>query len=133
MSEVTLKINNRGYCLSCDNGQEQHLTDLAHFIDSRLRDIAAAGAATNESHLLVLTSLVLADELYDMKDQLSQAQRQLADIQRGVDDNASQALASQKPVSHEEEEMVARAITHLAEKIERIATRLQDVEDSAAA
>ncbi len=128
MSEVTLKINNRGYCLSCDDGQEQHLTDLAHFVDSRLRDIGAAGAATNESHLLVLTSLVLADELYGMKDQLTQAQQQLAEIQ-----NSAGVAPTEEGLPQVEEEMVARAITHLAEKIERIATRLQDVEESAVA
>ena len=50
MSEVTLKINNRGYSLSCDPGQEQRIGELGHYVDSRLQDISAAGAATNESH-----------------------------------------------------------------------------------
>ena len=50
MAEVTLKINNRGYGLSCEDGEEQRVLDLASYVDSRLQDIAKAGAATNESH-----------------------------------------------------------------------------------
>ncbi len=117
MSEVTLKINNRGYSLSCDEGQEERLADLGHYVDSRLRDIANAGAASNESHLLVLTALVLADELYTLQDEVAalkngQAQQQHSDSHK------------------EEEEMIARAIEHLAEKIERISGRLQTFESA---
>ena len=66
MAEVTLSINGRDYGISCDDGQEQRVQDLGMYVDSRLRDIAKAGAASNESHLLVLTSIMLADEIFDL-------------------------------------------------------------------
>ena len=46
MPEVTLQINGRGYGIFCDEGQEERILELAAFIDSRLQDIAAAGAAS---------------------------------------------------------------------------------------
>ncbi|PCJ96032.1 MAG: cell division protein ZapA [Zetaproteobacteria bacterium] len=122
MTEVTVKINNRGYSLACDDGQEQRLVDLGHYVDSHLKNISAAGAATNEAHLLVLTSLVLADEIYELRDDVAQLQK----------------IAEQQPVqepSHsassrtaEEDVLIAEAIDHLAGKIEHIAARIQGEE-----
>ncbi len=111
MPEVTVKINNRGYSLSCDGGQEQRLVDLANHVDSRLRDIARAGAATNEAHLLVLTSLVLADEIYELRDEINS-------LRNGV---SSHGLA-------DEEIMIAQAIEHLTGRIENIAGRIHGAE-----
>lgn len=115
MAEVTLKINDRGYGLSCDEGQEKRLADLAHYVDTRLQDIKAAGAATNESHLLVLTSLVLADEVYELRDELATLRSDMKNI-------------SSAAPSSEEDAMVAQAIEHLAGKIENIASRIQGAE-----
>ena len=115
MTEVTLKINNRGYSLSCDPGQEQRISDLGHYVDARLQDISAAGAATNDAHLLVLTSLVLADEIYELRDQVSA-------LRQGVPGAASQ-----------EDPAVAQAIDMLARKIENIAGRIQGAEETVAA
>ena len=73
MAEVNISINGKQYGIACDDGQEQRVMDLANFVDSRLRQIAAAGAGTNDSHLLVLTSIVMADELFDMRDNAGSA------------------------------------------------------------
>ena len=123
MSEVTLKINNRGYSLACDNGQEQRLVDLAHYVDGHLQNIAQAGAATNEAHLLVLTSLVMADEIYELRDTVAQLQNSMS--QKNVDSSASR--------SADDDALIAEAIDHLAGKIEHIAARIQGEESSAAA
>lgn len=123
MSEVTLKINNRGYSLACDDGQEQRLVDLGHYVDSHLQDIAAAGAATNEAHLLVLTSLVLADEIFELRDTVAQLQDSMS---RNVD-------APSTGRSEEEEALISEAIDHLASKIEHIAARIQGGESKSTA
>lgn len=121
MAEITLKINNRGYSLFCDEGQEDRLTDLASFVDSRLKDIAAAGAASNEAHLLVLTSLVMADEVYELRDELSSLKSQMQGVQ-------NQPVASSVR-SEEEDIMIAQAIEHLAGKVEHIASRIDTADN----
>lgn len=120
MSEVTLKINNRGYSLACDNGQEARLNELGHYVDSRLRDISAAGAATNESHLLVLTSLVLADEVYELRDEVAHMNNYIRELQ----DARSPITAQGGGMSSQEEKLIVDAIEHLAEKIQKIAGRV---------
>lgn len=73
MAEITLKINGRSYDMACDDGEEKRIMQLAEYVDSRLGMIAKSGAARNESHLLVLTSLVLADEIFDLREGKSPA------------------------------------------------------------
>lgn len=119
MAEITLKINNRGYGLFCDEGQEERLTELASYVNSRLEDIAAAGAASNEAHLLVLTSLVMADEVFDMREELSALKAKTQNI-----------TDASSPRSEEEDIMIARAIEQLAGRVEHIASRIH-IDDAA--
>ena len=108
MAELTLTINGRNYGISCEDGQEQRVLDLGHYVDAKMKDIGKAGAATSESHLLVLTALMLSDESFDLRDQLSQA------------GGAPQSSES----SQQDELVIAQAIDHLAERIDTIASRV---------
>lgn len=109
MAELTLTINGRNYGIACEDGQEQRVLDLAHYVDAKMKDIVSAGAATNESHLLVLTALMLADETFDLRDQVG-----------ALGDKAEQAGVSQN-----DELMIAQAIDSLAERIDTIADRIK--------
>ena len=35
MANVNIKFNNKDYLLSCDDGQEENLTELANHLDSK--------------------------------------------------------------------------------------------------
>lgn len=109
MPQVTIAINGRNFTISCEEGQEQRVTDLSHYVDSRLKNIAQAGAASNDAHLLVLTSLLLADEVFDLRQNVG-----------AISENLQGAQANQN-----EEAAVASAIEDLADRIDRIASRIQ--------
>ncbi len=109
MAEITLTINGRNFGISCDDGQEQRVMDLGHYVDGRLKDISRAGAASNEAHLLVLTSLMLADEVFDLRNQVSNL---------GGEDQNVESIK-------QDELVIAQAIDHLAERIDTIAGRIQ--------
>ena len=68
MAEIKLVINNRSYDMACDDGQEDRIRQLASYVDGKITSIAQAGGSRNENHLLMLTSLVLADEIFDLKE-----------------------------------------------------------------
>ncbi len=110
MGEVNISISGRNYGISCQDGQEQRVQDLGQYVDSRLKDIAKAGAANSETHLLVLTTLMLADEIYDLRE--------------------NGAAAPPQPVpgteaNQNDEAEVVNAIGQLAERIDMIAKRIQ--------
>ena len=111
MAEVSLTIHGRNYNISCEDGQEQRVQGLGRYVDSKLREIAKAGAATTESHLLVLTALLLADEIVDLRDNIAI-----------LGDQAEMSTRFQQ-----EEALMVRAIDSLAGRIDIIAERLQRV------
>jgi cell division protein ZapA len=62
MPQIDVTIHGRRYPVVCEPGQETRVTALAAKVDGIVRQIAASGGLANEAQLLVLASLVLADE-----------------------------------------------------------------------
>ena len=67
MAQVTVKINGYTYTVGCEDGQEDHLTAMAAQVENRIGSIKALGGSSGEARLLVLASLLMADELHDMR------------------------------------------------------------------
>ncbi|MGH7120104.1 MAG: cell division protein ZapA [Acetobacteraceae bacterium] len=67
MAEVSVRINGYVYSVGCEDGQETHLQAMAAEVDGRITSIKAVGAQSGEARLLMLASLLLADELHDMR------------------------------------------------------------------
>lgn len=107
MAEVSVSINGRKYGMECDDGQESRVVDLGRYVDGKLKQISSAGAASGESHLLVLTSLMLADEVMELKKYV-----------------ANGNTPGSSATSAEDEALIARAIDHLAGRIEAIASKV---------
>ncbi len=64
MGQVSLLINGYSYLVGCEDGQEAHLQSMGRDIQKRIDSIRALGQ-TGEARLLVLVSLLMADELHD--------------------------------------------------------------------
>lgn len=111
MAEVTISLNGRAYEIACDPGQEGRVVDLAAYIDQRLSQIARSGAAYNDAHLMVLTALVLADELFDAREGVKPAVK-------------GQNLPA-APASREDEQALVRLLDQITKRIDGIAQRLQ--------
>lgn len=110
MAEVNITIANKQYSIACDEGQEQRVVDLAAYVDSRVKEIAAMGAGSNDSHLLVLNSIMMADELMD--------------AQSGNANN-NQAELNSLSITQEDEAAITNAIDQMAERINAIAGNLK--------
>jgi len=109
MSQVSITINERKYQVACDDGQEAHLTRLGDYIDKRLNELVAAVGQVGDSRLLVMVSLLLADELSDLYSE-----------NEGLKGNADGSGGSAR-----NEEEFAATIEKLAERIENIAVGLE--------
>lgn len=70
MGQVAVTINGRKYDIACDDGQEAHLTRLAQYIDKRVDELIAAVGQIGDSRLLVMASLLVADELSEVYTEL---------------------------------------------------------------
>ncbi len=104
MAQVSVTINGRIYQIACDDGQEANLTRLADYVDKRVGELVAAVGQVGDDRLLVMASLLVADELSDAATRLD-----------GLDE--SDRLR--------DEEALVSNIDTLAERIENIAQRLE--------
>lgn len=109
MAEVSLNINGRNYGVACDDGQERRVRELGHYIDQRMKDIARAGAASSENHLMILAALMLADEVFELRDNINDMGREVRRAQSNQQDEA----------------VIAEAIGQLADRIDEIAERVK--------
>jgi cell division protein ZapA len=114
MAQVTVTINNRGYQIACDDGQEQHLVKLAGYVDKRVGELTSAMGQIGDMRLLVMASLLIADELADARKSIDQSNKSLEDEKR-----------KKATLTPEAEEALAQGIETLAHRIEEIAARLE--------
>jgi len=74
MAQVTVRINGYSYTVGCRDGEEQHLQAMADEVERRIETIKAATGPSGEARTLVMASLLMADDLYEMGKSLRSAQ-----------------------------------------------------------
>ena len=66
MANVNVKFNNKDYLLSCDDGQEENLKELAMHLDSKYNDLKKNLGNIGESKLLLITAIQMVDDYFDL-------------------------------------------------------------------
>jgi cell division protein ZapA len=74
MAQVTIRINGYAYTVGCQDGEEEHLQAMAGEVDRRIETIKLAAGQSGEARMLVMASLLMADDLYEMRKSLKAAQ-----------------------------------------------------------
>ncbi|ABC21884.1 cell division protein ZapA [Rhodospirillum rubrum] len=115
MATVSVTINGKTYRIACDDGQEAHLGRLGKYIDQRCKQLIGSVGHINEGLLLVMVSLLVADELSDVSGELAELRSALG-IDGGEDGPSPRERA---------EERVAAAIETVARRVEGIAETLE--------
>jgi cell division protein ZapA len=116
MAQVTVLVNGRNYTVACEDVEEEHLTALAAFIDSRVVELGRQVGQVGDARLMLMASLVVADEL-------AVAQERVEELEQQIETLASekQAAVTEAAVS---EDLVAQVLESAAQRIEDIAARL---------
>ena len=66
MANVNIKFNNKDYLLSCDEGQEENLKELASYLDGKYNELKKNLGNIGESRLLLITSIKMIDDYFDL-------------------------------------------------------------------
>ena len=66
MANVSIKFNNKDYLLSCDEGQEENLKDLANHLDYKYNELKKSLGSIGENKLLLITSIKIIDDYFDL-------------------------------------------------------------------
>jgi len=80
MAQVKLEVGGRRYEVMCRDGEEERLKMLARLVDSRASDVIRSIGRGNEPRELLLTALLLADELDEARNAAASARTE--EVQR---------------------------------------------------
>ena len=64
MANVNIKFNNKDYLLSCDDGQEENLKELAMHLDSKYYELKKNLGNIGENKLLLITAIKMVDDYF---------------------------------------------------------------------
>ncbi len=80
MANVNIKFNNKDYLLSCDDGQEESLKKLTKFLDKKYSELKDKLGNIGENKLLLITTIQLIDDYFDLKQRVTQQKKKLDDL-----------------------------------------------------
>ena len=99
MASVDIEIAGRKYAIACRDGEEEHLRSVAAIVDHKAHEAESALGSLGEARQLLFASLLLADELKDMR--------------------------AGNPAAFEPDPAVAQALERIAGQVESLADRLE--------
>ena len=77
MANVNIKFNNKDYLLSCADGQEESLKKLTKFLDKKYSELKDKLGNIGENKLLLITTIQLIDEYFDLKQKVADQKSKL--------------------------------------------------------
>src|SRR5580704_4707461 len=110
MPLVNVMVNGRAYTIACDEGEEEHLRDLAGLVDTKAREVLGSVGQVGDARLLLMAALLIADENHALSLRLESA-----DATPTAEEAADASLA---------EALAAEALEAAAAKIESLAAGL---------
>ena len=76
MANVNIKFNGKEYLLSCDDGQEDHLSELSDYLNLRYKNLKDELGNIGESKLLLISSIKIVDEYYEIKKKVEEKKKE---------------------------------------------------------
>jgi len=66
VANVNIKFNGKDYLLSCDDGQEENLKELAGHLNKKFDELKSNLGSIGENKLLLIASIKIIDEYCDL-------------------------------------------------------------------
>lgn len=124
MAQVNVSINNRQYRMACEDGQEDHLRQLAKDLDDRINSLRGQFGEIGDSRLVVMAALMIADDVAETGKKVRRLEQEIAALQDARGASAERVQATQTAL--------IAAFTSAAERIEGMARKLNQPQPSGA-
>ncbi|MGH6737278.1 MAG: cell division protein ZapA [Methyloceanibacter sp.] len=118
MGQVSVTLNGRTYRLECSEGEESHLIALAEYLGTHVDTMRRKFGQVGDDRLILMASLVVADELWDLRRQVQELKTALAEARRdksAADESARTAqadLAARVRAAADRLELINERFTH---------------------
>ena len=117
MANVNIKFNGKEFLLSCEDGQEEHLEELATYLNEKFSDLKSSLGNIGESKLLLITSISVLDEYYETKKKI--------DLQRKEIKNITGKFKELKSLVYDYKKLKEKEILLLSENLDNLRNEIQ--------
>ena len=128
MANVSIKFNGKDYLLSCDDGQEESLKKLTSFLDKKYLELKEKLGNIGENKLLLITSIKLIDEHFDLRRRISEQKNKLDELSKKFKELKSLAI-KYKDVKEVEIKDLHSEIDKIQKNIEEINSKYENMLD----
>ena len=80
MANVNITFNGKEFLLSCDDGQEEHLIELAEHLNNKFDGLKSKLGNIGENKLLLITSIKIMDEYFETKKKIEEKKKEFNDL-----------------------------------------------------
>ena len=101
MPLVNVMVNGRAYTIACDDGEEEHLKELASHVDAKVKELSGSVGQVGDQKMMLMAALLVTDELFEARARLEGEQRKAGELSatheelsQRLDKSASVAVAS---------------------------------------
>ena len=105
MAQVTVNIDDKAYRMACEEGQEDHLTELAARFDKYVSHLKTQFGEIGDLRITVMSGIMGMDELHEVQRKMRGLESELDKVEKTDSD-------------------VAAALEQVAARIEAIAAKL---------
>lgn len=96
MPHVIVQVNGRPYTMQCPEGEEAHLRDLAHLLDSEVQRVRTSVGNVGDIRMLVMAGLMVADRLSEAIQKIQSLEEQIAGLREAKNAARAEAQAMQE-------------------------------------
>ena len=116
MAQVSVTIDGKTYRMACDEGQEDHLIDLAERFDRYVTHLKESFGEIGDQRLTVMSGIMVMDELTELQKRVKGMEGEIATLRKTRDEALTKADRN--------DAVMTGALSGLAQRMETLAARL---------
>jgi Uncharacterized protein conserved in bacteria len=116
MAQVMVTIDGKAYRMACEEGQEDHLTELASRFDRYVGHLKSQFGEIGDLRITVMAGIMVMDELSDLTRKMKSLEAEVEAL-KSVREGAQES-------QQQNEQMVAAALSELATRLEGLTAKL---------
>jgi len=117
MPLVNVMVNSRAYTIACDAGEEDHLKELAGYVDAKVRELTGTVGQVGDQKLMLMAAVLITDELLEARARIEGHAKKAGEL--------SSAHAEISGRADKAEEAAARTLEDAAKRIEKIVEKMK--------
>jgi cell division protein ZapA len=118
VAQVNVSIAGKTYRMACEDGQEEHLGQLAERLNGMIEKFRGLFGEIGDQRLTVMAAIAMADQVDESQQRIARLEAEMVALQ--------EARVAALAHANEVEAGLAEAVDEVAARIEAVASRLAD-------